>query len=88
MVKQRFKGGEFNATCTFGYSAVSTKWSNSSVRQLSRVVEGFSMLVGVAARILLDPGILFAPELPRGALDSLVMDISMFPIYTYRENEI
>ncbi len=61
MMTRRFKGGEFYEKCTGKYGTLCAKQWNSSIKQPWSIGEGFSMPVGVAARIRVRPGIFFCP---------------------------
>src|SRR5271167_3883188 len=77
MIIHRFRGGEFYARCTAKFSTVCTKWWDSSVKQLWSIVEDSSMLIGVAARIVIRPGIFFClpPHFPHHAQRFLNLNI-------------
>src|SRR6266700_7965396 len=61
MMTRRFKGGEFYEKCTGKYSTVCAKQWNSSAKQRWSIGEDFSMPIGVAARIIVRPGVFFCP---------------------------
>ena len=65
MITQTCKGGEFYAESTRRDRAIHAKRWNSLIKQLWSVAIYSSMLIGVAARVVVRPSIFFAPNRPR-----------------------
>lgn len=73
MIEQKSKGGEFYAHSTCEYCAMCAKWRNSSIEQLRSTVTYTTVLIGVAARVILRPSFFISPQLPRVAQESSLM---------------
>jgi len=59
MMTRRFKGGEFYEKCTGKYGTLCAKQWNSSIKHPWSIGGAFPMPVGVAAWMLVHPGIFF-----------------------------
>lgn len=61
MMIRRFKGGEFYDNCTKKYDARCAKQWNSSIKQPWSIGEGVPIPSGVAAWMMVHPGVFFCP---------------------------